>query len=113
MKRSAVKSLLCPVVLIPVLFIFLALPSDLNARQPTPIEGRSFNVFSNMKDTLNSLIGKKVSLSLRSGAVYGGLVKAVGDHFLHLEKIQSKEFYDAFIRIEDISAIELQFLELK
>jgi len=92
--------------------MLLALPSELAAREPTPIAGSSFDVSGKMEDTLKSLTGKRVYMSLRSGAIYVGLVKAVGDHFVHIEKIQATDFYGALIRMEDISAIELQFREL-
>jgi small nuclear ribonucleoprotein (snRNP)-like protein len=55
------------------------------------------------------MIGKEVFISLRSGKTYQGRIKAVGDHFLHLERIAGKDFYDALIRIEDISAVEAKF----
>jgi hypothetical protein len=37
----------------------------------------------------------------------------VGDHFVHLEKLAGREFFDVLIRIEDISAVEARFRELK
>jgi hypothetical protein len=37
----------------------------------------------------------------------------VGDHFLHLERLAGRDFYDALVRIEDISAVEARFREMK
>jgi len=35
-----------------------------------------------------------------------GIVKEVKNNLLHLEKISQKEFYDALITIDHISAVE-------
>jgi hypothetical protein len=42
-----------------------------------------------------------------------GYVKSVGSGLLHLEKLAGKDFYDALLRIEDISAIEAKFRDMK
>jgi ferredoxin-fold anticodon binding domain-containing protein len=62
-----------------------------------------------MKDNLKMFIGKNVYVTLRSGKIYQGYLKSVGDHLIHLEKIAGKDFFDALIRLEDISAFEAQF----
>jgi len=54
-----------------------------------------------------------VVIYLRSGKYFQGHVKAIGDHLIHLEKIAGKDFYDALIRIEDITAIEAKFRDMK
>jgi len=59
-----------------------------------------------LADNLMALKGKTVTVSLSSGQTMTGIVKDVKDHLLHLEKLSQKEFYDAIIRIDLISAVE-------
>jgi hypothetical protein len=73
------------------------------------VEGAYFTINASMSQNLKTFIGKRVSVTLDSGKVISGTVKEVGDHFLHIEKLEGKEFYDALIRIEDIGAFESRF----
>ena len=73
------------------------------------IEGISYNVNFSLADNLKSLIGKKVSVTLDSGKTFTGFVKEVGNHLMHLEKLDGKEYFDALLRIENISAIDTRF----
>ena len=57
-------------------------------------------------DNLIALKGKTATVFLSSSQSMTGIVKDVKDNILHLEKISEKEFYDAIIRIDMISAIE-------
>ena len=81
--------------------------------QTAAIEAPEFKVLASLKDNLSLLVDKRVSIHLRSGTTYQGSLKSVGDHFIHLEKMGGKDFFDALIRIEDISAIEVQFRGFK
>ena len=74
-----------------------------------PIEGMSYNVNASLTDNLISLVGKKVSVTVVSGKTLSGYVKEVGIHLIHLEKLDGKDYFDALIRIENISAIEAMF----
>ena len=69
----------------------------------------NYNVNASFADNLKSFVGVTVTVTLNSGQSFTGIVKEVGDHLLHLEQLQGKEFYDALIRIEDISAIDARF----
>lgn len=89
------------------------LPGMVMAKSPTPIEGIGFNVGLSMQDNLKSLVGKDVYVHLRSGDTLQGYVKAVGGNQVHLEKLAGKDFYDALIRLDDVSAIEVKFRDLK
>ena len=90
-----------------VLFIF---PVEAGAKANiVPVEGVSYNVNASMVDNLTSLIGNKVYVTLASGKIFAGVIKAVGMHFIHLEKLEGKDFFDALIRVEDISAIDTRF----
>ena len=78
-----------------------------------PIEGMSYNVNASMEDNLKSLVGKRVYVTVGSGKTFAGLVKAVGTHLVHLEKLDEKDFFDALIRIEEISAIDTKFRDFQ
>ncbi len=91
---------------------FFAVSTELSA-QTVVIKGVSFNTAGSLKDNLDPLVGKDIFVSLRSGKVYQGFVKSVGSSFIHLEKIAGKDFYDVFIRMDDISAIEAKFRDFK
>jgi hypothetical protein len=77
-----------------------ALP--LGALAETP----QFNPAFSIVDNLVGLKGRTATVHIASGQTITGVVKEVGDHVLHLEKIAQREFFDAVIRIEAISAVE-------
>jgi hypothetical protein len=77
------------------------------------IEGMAYNVGASLQDNLKSLVGKKVYVTLDSGKTFGGVVKEVGNNFVHLEKLDGKDFFDALIRIEDISAVDAKFRDFQ
>ncbi len=97
-----------------VLAMALSLPSVVEAKSKVvEIEGMNYNVKSSMADNLKALIGKRVYVSLDSGQTLAGTLKAVGNHLIHLEKIERKEHFDALIRIKNIIAIDVRFREIK
>ena len=74
-------------------------------------EGKQFiqlNSGISLADNLTALKGKTATVFLSSGQSMTGIVKDVKDNVLHLEKISEKEFYDALIRVDMISAIEVR-----
>ena len=77
------------------------------------IAGMSFNANASLADNLKGLKGKKVSVTTGAGKVFTGLLKAVGPHLIQLEKLERKEYFDALIRIQDISAVEAQFRSIQ
>jgi hypothetical protein len=103
------------IIIAVVLFslLFLGLQAEAEAKSIVPIEGTNFDVSVSMKDNLKLFTGKDIFVHLRSGKTLQGYVKAVGNDFVHLEKLAGRDFYDAFIRIEDISAMEAKFRDLK
>ena len=103
------------VIIVAVMFslLFLGPQAEAEAKSIVPIEGLNFDVSVSMKDNLKLFTGKDVFVHLRSGKTLQGYVKAVGNDFVHLEKLAGRDFYDAFIRIEDISAIEAKFRDMK
>ncbi len=93
--------------------LFLAAEAGAEAKKPTPVEGARFDTSFPLKDNLNTFMGKDVYVHLRSGKTIQGYVRSVGDHFLHLERLAGRDFYDALVRMDDISAIEARFREMK
>ena len=95
-----------------VLFSFAMLvvsPVSTAGSKVVPVEGMHFTINASMMDNLNALAGKKVLVTLDGGKTLAGIVKSVGQHLLHLEKIERKEFFDSLIRLDNIQAIEVQF----
>ena len=94
--------------------IFIISTASAQSRSATAVPGAKFEVSSSIKDNLKTYIGKDVLIHLRSGKTFQGYVKTVGDNFVHLEKLAGgRDFYDALIRIDDISAIEAKFRDMK
>ena len=83
------------------------------ASKVAEVDGVAYNVSHSMVDNLKALKGKKVSVTIDSGKVMAGSVKEVGELLLHLEKLEGKDYFDALIRIEEISAIDTRFREIK
>jgi hypothetical protein len=55
--------------------------------------------------TLEQQAGKRVKVKLRSGQDVDGIVSKVGHHAVHLTQLAGMEFYDAAVRLDDISAV--------
>lgn len=68
------------------------------------------NAADTMRDALRRLqeAKKPVELVLKNGKSYRGLVGSVGDHAVVITEIQGKEFYDALVQLDEISAIEVR-----
>lgn len=109
-RKAKIKGPLRTVLAIFIMFaaVCATLPFEANAAT-VAIEGVSYNVDAGIPDNLKSLIGKKVNVTLGSGKTFSGTVKNVGAHMVHLEKLDGKDFFDALIRVEDISAIDTRF----
>ncbi len=63
------------------------------------------NTASAIKDILKEQTGKRVYLRMDSGEEVLGIVAKVGDHLVHISGLTGRDFYDATIRIDRISAI--------
>ena len=109
MKKTRMLSSVGVVLCLLVAASFFAVPTGVEAAQVVAFEGVKFDVFDSLRGNLKTFIGKDVYVHLRSGNTYRGVLKSVGDHFIHLEKIAHRDFFDALVRIEDIAAIEVQF----
>ena len=113
-KQSKMIGSIGTILVVLLSVVWLSLPADVGAKaKVVPIEGMSYQVNASLEDNLKSLVGKKVSVTLDSGKTLTGLVKEVGNHLIHLEKLDGKEFFDALIRIENIVALEARFRNLQ
>jgi hypothetical protein len=66
------------------------------------------NVDIPLTENLAALKGKTVLVTLSSGQAISGVVKDVKNGLLHLEKLSQKDFFDAVIVVDKISAIEVR-----
>ena len=58
-----------------------------------------------MKALLTDSIGKRVALRLESSEEIEGTVTMVGEHLVHISKLSRRDFFDAFVSIDRISAV--------
>jgi hypothetical protein len=110
MKRSRVYAIL---IIITATFMFLGItilvvPKAVTAANTETKEAIQFNVGTTMAFNLASLKGKLITVTLSSGQTLTGVVSDAKDNLLHLTKITQREFYDALIAINHISAIEMK-----
>jgi hypothetical protein len=105
MKRFSGKQ---TVVVLVVLSLVLSFNIILGTRvvSAADTEAVSFNVNASMADNLAALKGKPVTVHLASGQTITGIVDEVKGNLLHIAKLSQKEFYDALVAIDHISAIE-------
>lgn len=52
--------------------------------------------------------GKQIELRLKSGDKISGKIKQVGGTFVQLTALTGQEFYDAVVRLDDISAFVIR-----
>ena len=110
MKKSKMVGSVGLVLAILLNVTIFMLPTEAKANtKVVAVEGISYNVNSSLADNLKSLVGKKVYVTLDSGKTLAGFVKEIGNHLMHLEKLDGKDYFDALIRIENISAIDTRF----
>lgn len=76
-------------------------------------EGAKFDIALSLADNVKNYMGKEVIVHLKSGTTLQGSVKAVGDSFVHLEKLADRDFYDGLIRIDEIAALETRCREME
>jgi hypothetical protein len=87
--------------------------AEAQPKKATALEGVRFDTAASLADNLKIFAGKDVIIHLRSGKTLQGYVRSVGNGLLHLEKLAARDFYDALVRMEDISAMEAKFRDLK
>ena len=113
-KKSKMLGSLGITLTILLLIGAFAFPAVVQAKaKVVAIEGMNYNVNAPLEHNLKLLVGKKVYVTLDSGKTLAGFVKKVGNHLVHLEKLDGKDFFDALIRINSINAIEARFREFQ
>jgi hypothetical protein len=113
MKRADRIALAAVAAVVLFAAMFVICPVAAQARSAVAVEGAKFDTAGTIKDNLKIYVGKDVVIHLRSGKSVQGYVESIGDHLIHVEKLTGRDFYDALIRIEDITAFEARFRELK
>lgn len=93
--------------------VFFGGEAQAQQKKVTALEGVNFDTAASLADNVKAFVGKDLFVHLRSGKTLQGYVKSVGNGLLHMEKLAGKDFFDALIRIEDISAIEAKFRDMK
>jgi hypothetical protein len=68
--------------------------------QPLTVQGSQA-----MRENLQKKVGAKVTLQLSGGQELSGKVAEVGENVEHLSELTGKEFYDAVVRVDHISAL--------
>ena len=90
--------------------MLIVMTSDVHAgAKIVQVEGSEFNVQKRMSENIAKFKGKQIRVSLTSGEKIIGRVVAVNDKYLHLEKLDRMDFYDAFIKIDDVIAVKAKF----
>jgi hypothetical protein len=96
-------------VLFAVVFFAMIVVLSFTKVESIPAAGTDtfqFNVSASMEDNLSMLRGKTVTVYLATGQTIIGTVNDVKGNLLHLTKLSQKEFFDALIAIDRISAID-------
>ncbi len=108
-KQKVIASVGLALAILFCVTIFISPSTAGAASKVVHIEGVGYNVNSSLADNLKSLINKRVSIILNSGETITGFVKEVGNHLVHIEKLEGQEYFDALLQIEKISAISTRF----
>ena len=99
--RALVTRRLTGVIASGLLTLTLATPT-LAEDQPLSVQGNQ-----PIRETLQKKPGAKATLQLISGQELSGKITAVGENAVHLSELTGKEFYDAVVRLDHISAVIL------
>ncbi len=91
---------LAGVVAVMVLAVCMLLPGVVAAADKAEL-----NPHIGMKENLILNVGKRIAIKTESGDSLEGVVAKVGDHFVQIEKLSGKEFYDAVVRIDRIESV--------
>jgi hypothetical protein len=108
MKALKEKGLVTSFVLMAFLLLNLFVTFQTAHAAGDPKEYVQLNAAIPLTDNLIAMKGKTVSVSLASGQTMTGVVKDIQNNLLHLVKLSQKDFYDALIRVDLITAIEVR-----
>jgi len=108
MKRLNGKSVKLSIAALIMVFgvNLLVITQSFSAGEESAKEAARLDVSKSMQDNLAAMKGKIVTVTVTTGQSITGTVTDAKGNLLHLSKISQKEFYDALIPIDHISAIE-------
>ena len=87
------------------LVVVSSLPLSTASAQDARIEVRTSDT---VKSTLDRQVGKRVSLVLTTGPELTGVVTTVADHVVHISELSGREFFDAVVSLDRISAVVIR-----
>jgi hypothetical protein len=93
-----------------VFVVALAIAPGVALAQPAGEPAPALSAAESVRDNLERLrvAGKPVELVLKNGKSYAGRLGAVGEHAVIVTEIRGKEFYDAYVVLDDVSAVEVR-----
>jgi hypothetical protein len=107
-RRPAMKKTLMTVLLLTLIVSGSFAAPKMTSAAETPGAAPQLNVDIPLTDNLTALKGKTVTVTMSSGQSISGVVKDVKNGLLHLEKLSQKDFFDAVIMVDKISAVEVR-----
>jgi hypothetical protein len=76
---------------------------------PTILQAQDARLEVRSDDSVKSLLarhtGKRVTLVLTTGPELSGVVASVGDQVVHLTALSGREFFDAVVGLDRVSAV--------
>lgn len=91
--------------LVPAVMLSMALMGVFLAIASAEEVKYSLKPAATMKALLTDFIGKRVAVRLESGEEMEGTVTMVEDNLVHISKLSRRDFFDAFIAVDRISAV--------
>ncbi len=91
----------------------LLIMDNVHAKETGKKEVVEYKLNISFDDNLLMFKGKYVRISLSSGQIMSGTVKDVKGGLLHLERLSGRDFFDALIRVKDVSAMDAKFRGFK
>ena len=91
-----------------ILFVLLfAVGSLMSFTSKVTAEEGKFELKANatIREVLTERTGKRATLRMQSGEDIEGTVVLVGNGLVHISKLAGKDFYDAVVNIDRISAV--------
>jgi len=97
------KRLLLPRLVLPLVLVLALITAAVAEEAKMAIVNED-----TIRTVLAKQVGKQVTLKLDSGEELGGVVRTVGEHVVHVEKISGKEFFDAVVDLDEVAAVILR-----
>ena len=97
-----IRSLIAVAVVFATVFATCVAAPSLAVAQDARLEVKDGD---NLKMVLERYVGKRVSLVMGSGPELTGVVVKVGANVVHLGELQGREFFDAAVSLDRISAV--------